>query len=444
MRRRLFIIFTILSIIVSSSSIVFAIEAPQHFRASQNGPIAADKINFAWDNDLFGSGGIKGYKIYEDGKEILDVGKKLTAVLTNVSIGTHKFTVKAYNQNGIVSKNSNQVIIKVLEAPRIVRSSNVDRKIKIEWTRPTGIKIKHFVVLRNGTFYKTVDGIHSSFEDNKIAMNVSYDYSVVLVDNDGNYSLQSNQVTEKVIKYQKNRGQIEASVDPLNDKRIKVTWNGNDNQLFSVYRNTDNGSWRCVYETKGSSFYDYDIELGNTYRYQVKAFDSNKNTIYETYEKKVSLKKSLSNQLTGVISKIGVKIPKIQLTGSITGLSNSFNLISGNYIQTKIKPEFMNEKNILDGIQGKLINIKSIKSSFTQRVENYAKGKTIKLENTQSKILTRINFSKDNLGKKIGQFSNKHFDELGNLQLKVSSLRSTGDSIMEMIGGLKTSLLSKI
>lgn len=429
MRGKALTIFTIL-LTITLASTVYAVEAPRNFRASQNGPLAADEINFAWNSDFY-IGNIKGYLIYDDGKEILDVGKKYTAKLTNVSVGTHKYTLKSYDENGIVSNNSNQVIIKVLEAPQIVRSSNADRKIRFEWTRPKGVNIKHFVVLRNGSFYQKVDRINSSFEDKLVAVNQPYEYSLVVVDTDGNYSLQSNKIAEKTAKYSKARGNIEASVDSSYDgTRIKVTWDGTSNQIYNVYRKTDNGSWNCVREnTKGLSYFDYDVELGHTYRYQIKAFDSNKNTIYETNEKEVKCKKSLSNKLTGVINKLGTKIPLFHLTGSITGSSNTFNLS-----KLSSKPT----------MQLKLTKIKPTINTYKQKIENYALGKTVKLSNIETKMLTGVNSIKNNLEQRIGQLTKKHFAGLGSNQLKMPSFQATKNSIKEKLSGFKTSILSKI
>jgi len=184
---------------------VFAIAAPTNLSASQESPVSPRTIGLSWNK----VSGAKGYVIYDNGSKVKDVGSAYVYHLEGVSVGKHKYTVKAYDNNNNFSEASNVAVVNVRPAATITKCSYEDGKVVLEWKAPTegipdGLTIARFEVLRKDSSnkvlaaYRSVPANKRSFTDSLVASSGEYEYAIGIRWSDNSYSALSATKTETI------------------------------------------------------------------------------------------------------------------------------------------------------------------------------------------------------------------------------------------------------
>jgi|GEM_PF-4739353 len=309
-----------------------AVDTPKNLRAKQNIPLSASRITLEWNSEILGIGNIAGFKVYDNNsyKEIKNISKKsaksgLTGKYETTflaSVGVHTYTVKAYDNNNNLSPASNEVIVKILNAPRIVKCKSIDKKINIEWTKPAGVNVKHYKLIRNDEEHATIDGKYTSFVDKDVTVGKTYNYSVVAVDKNDYYSVRGNITPATVINSTREIGALTGTAWLENKTYVALEWEKakKGTPTYSVYKLNKTLDWDLLATTKDAGYNDFDVEKGKTYSYKIKGYDNNENKIYESNKETVTVKKSLKREATGITNQLIGKIPMIQLTSPITGV----------------------------------------------------------------------------------------------------------------------------
>jgi hypothetical protein len=180
-------------------SAVFAIDAPKDLVAKQESSVQSTMIGLSWKR----VSGSAGYKIYDRNVFVQDVGNNNFCTLTGVSVGEHRYTVKAYDQNNNLSSIGNVVVVRVHPPVTIKKYSSEKSKVYLEWQLPTtvtpdGLTVEDIFIIRNGTSYRKLSADKRSFTDDQVAENVKYTYSIVIRWSDGFYSAPNEPVAVKV------------------------------------------------------------------------------------------------------------------------------------------------------------------------------------------------------------------------------------------------------
>jgi hypothetical protein len=170
-------------------SAVFAIDAPKDLVAKQESSVQSTMIGLSWKR----VSGSAGYKIYDRNVFVQDVGNNNFCTLTGVSVGEHRYTVKAYDQNNNLSSIGNVVVVRVHPPVTIKKYSSEKSKVYLEWQLPTnvtpdGLTVEDIFIIRNGTSYRKLSADKRSFTDDQVAENVKYTYSIVIRWSDGFFS----------------------------------------------------------------------------------------------------------------------------------------------------------------------------------------------------------------------------------------------------------------
>lgn len=148
------------------------------------------EIQFKWDS--FSDMGAIGYNIY---KNRILIGTTNSTSYTDTSIDslyTYSYTVKAYDESGYLSKESNVLVISNdTTAPSVTQnitlSSKSDTSVTLSWDTSTdNIGVAGYCIYRNGTKIATTTSTY--YTDTDLAQATIYNYTIKSYDLAGNFS----------------------------------------------------------------------------------------------------------------------------------------------------------------------------------------------------------------------------------------------------------------
>ena len=147
---------------------------------------------------------VKGYKLFQDGKEIADLSTTTTDVFDLKPGTTYKFIVKAYDQNGNISKDSNELtattaatstdIVKpTAPVASLVKTGN--DYIDISWTASTdNDEVRGYVIFVDGVKTMSVGNVKTA-KVKPVTPNAKHVVYVQAYDFENNFSDDSNKLT---------------------------------------------------------------------------------------------------------------------------------------------------------------------------------------------------------------------------------------------------------
>lgn len=206
--------------------------------------------------------------------------------VSNQANGTVTMTVKAYDDAGNSSTDSEAVIIsnnstKPPAAPTgLTATADAYNKVSLHWASASGATT--YRVVRDGEVITTTSA--TNYTDTTVAANTSYDYSVVAVDANNNASDASS--TVKVTTPQPSTTDSSAPSKPTslsataqNETQINLAWKSSTDNLgvkeYDIYRNSDEDkTFRKVATTVNTSYGDGGVYDNTTFTYYVIARDA--------------------------------------------------------------------------------------------------------------------------------------------------------------------------
>ncbi len=201
---------------------------------------------------------------------------------------TYYYTVRAKSSTSVSAYNSDGIGTKYLAVPKISKAENLNKAIRITWTKVTGAE--GYYVYRKApgeTAWKKVATIKGNakvtYKDTKVSNNKVYTYSVKAY-----YGTRTSYLASSL----KIRYLAAPSLTKVTSTTsgVKFTWGkvaGADG--YYVYRKTGSDSWTKIATVKsGASYLDKSAKKGTTYYYTVKAFKGSRTSYYNTTGLKVT------------------------------------------------------------------------------------------------------------------------------------------------------------
>ncbi len=191
---------------------------------------------------------------------------------------TYYYKVKAIGEDGITSEYSN-VSYRTCDLPRpVVTLSSVysSGKIKLSWKKIDGAE-KYYVyrsTSENGEFKYLGSTGNTSYTNSSAVAGVTYYYKVKAV--------HEKSAANSALSYVKSRTcdlprPVVKASNVASTGKIKLTWDAvSGAQKYYVYRATsEDGEYKYVTSTTGTSFTNTATTAGRTYYYRVKAIHAN-------------------------------------------------------------------------------------------------------------------------------------------------------------------------
>ena len=247
----------------------------------------ATSVKVAW-NASEDSSGIDCYYVYRDeillkgDNRLLGTTKELSFVDSGLTpTSEHRYYVVSRSVNGVFSEPSEVLIASSgadEHAPtrpeNLTAKADGDSTIKLSWIASSdNVSVDHYNIYRidrsvqgytTGVLIGSTSG--TVYRDTT-AFAGYYDYYVEAVDNDGNRSSASNKVS---VDNDAPSAPV-LSVGRVSDRFISLEWTSSDNVGIAFYNVYKNG--QLVKVVTANTYVDTNVESGQTYSYQVVAYD---------------------------------------------------------------------------------------------------------------------------------------------------------------------------
>jgi chitodextrinase len=248
---------------------------------------SSSQINLSWKASSDSSSGIKGYKVYRGNTQIATV---TTTSFSNTGLSAntnYQYSVAAYDRAGNTSSKSTSVSATTLSnstdttppsTPEGLTASAVSSStISLSWAAATDdVGVKGYTVFRGGSQVASVTT--TSFSDNGLSANTTYQYTVLAYDAAGNNSSQSQPASATTPEG--GSGDTTAPTVPANLKAtatsssaINLTWTASDDAVgvtgYKVFRNGSE-----ITTVTNTSFSNTGLAANTTYSYTVSAMDA--------------------------------------------------------------------------------------------------------------------------------------------------------------------------
>ena len=193
----------------------------------------------------------------------------------------------------------------VIEAP-VVTASNVAKtgKVKLTWNEVEGA-VKYEVyraTTKDGEYKKMYTTEGTSYSNTKATAGKYYYYYVVAVAEDGTSA--ASEIVGRTCDLA--RPEVTAS-NVAKTGKVRLTWNAVEGAVeYKIYRSTEeNGEYKLMYTTTGTSYTNTKAEAGVTYYYKVVAVAT----------------KSAANSAAALVSRT-CDLPQTKLTGKVNLVGN--------------------------------------------------------------------------------------------------------------------------
>lgn len=170
-----------------------------------------------------------------------------------------------------------------LDTP-VVSAKKSGNGIQVSWKPVTGAQ--KYRVFRKGPSdanWKKLADVASttvSYKDTNVANGKTYKYTVRCLSKDGKTYQSSYDPAGASVSYW-TYGTPSLSVSVVSNG-IKISWNNVGAPQYRVFR--DNGGWKKVGDTSGTSFVDVSVSPGVTYKYTVRAMSADKKAYVSYYD----------------------------------------------------------------------------------------------------------------------------------------------------------------
>ena len=185
---------------------------------------------------------------------------------------TYYYTVRAKNEAGLSSYNTNGVSIKSLATPALKTVSNTSTGVKITWGKVTGVSTYKVYrkTSKSGSWQYIGKTTSTSYTDKTAKKGTSYYYTVQAYSGSVKSSYNADGLSIRRLSAPK----ISSAVSQKSG--VLVKWNKIAGaQGYMVYRQTGNGSYTKLATVKGISkisYVDKSAKKGKKYTYKVKAY----------------------------------------------------------------------------------------------------------------------------------------------------------------------------
>ncbi len=234
--------------------------------------------------------GVAGYNIYRDGAKISS-SVALSFVDLGASLGTHSYTVTAYDAAGNESAKSTPAVITVTDntaptAPTNLTGSSNQSTVTVSWSAATDdVAVTGYDIFRTAVKVGTVGGNVVSFTETNVPFGTQT-YTVKAFDAAGNISTASNALNLTVSDTQAPSAPTNLS-GTVSGSTITLTWDAaTDNVGVKDYQVLRDGNQITTVTT--TTYADQNLAVGS-YVYIVKATDAAGNISLPSNQAKVGI-----------------------------------------------------------------------------------------------------------------------------------------------------------
>ena len=253
--------------------------------------VTQNQVNLTW-NASSDNVGVTSYTIYRDGA----VRGTVNGTTTTFQDGTvapntaYTYTVAAFDAAG---NNSGQSAPLPVTTPPIptdndppsvptnLRTTSITyMAVSLAWDASTdNVGVTTYTIYRDGTLLTSVNGTTTTYQDNAVAANSSYAYTVEAFDAAGHGSGQSASlpVTTPPVPQDNNPPSVPANLRTTNItySAVSLAWDGStDNVGVTTYTIYRNGALVGSVNGATTTYNDNTVSSGTSYAYTVEAFDA--------------------------------------------------------------------------------------------------------------------------------------------------------------------------
>lgn len=239
--------------------------------------VSNSEISLKWDAAV-DNVDVSGYNIYRDGTLL---GTSATLIYTDNTVSegnSYSYTVSAVDATGNASNQSSGVTASIndITAPGlpdglVVDSSSV-KAVSLSWNASTdNVGVTGYRIYRGGVLLDTEQGL--SYTDNTVIPGNTYTYSVSALDEAGNESAKSSEVTTNTNDTEAPSVPAGLELSSVSENSVSLSWEAStDNVEVAGYRIYRGGVF--LNTTADLDYTDNTVSPENAYSYMVLAFDA--------------------------------------------------------------------------------------------------------------------------------------------------------------------------
>jgi len=302
--------------------------------------------------------------------------------------GSHLITARAYDAAGNVGSDSNTVTTKNgdTQAPAtptgLSGTAQSYNSIKLTWTAATdNIGVTGYTVYRDSVPVATVGNV-TTYTDNNLSANTSYDYQLQAVDAAGNKSGMSTKVsvkTQNVADTQAPAKPTGLSAQTASSTQVNLTWTAATDNIgvtgYDVYRATGDGTAQKVGSTATTSYGDSNLSANTSYTYHVIAKDAAGNASQPSDSVSVTTPQppatGTRSRIKGTITDetTGKAVPYATAKVVVNGHTETYRADRhGRYVMYRLKPGRYNVVYKASGYYSKTVSVDLTGTPITQNV----------------------------------------------------------------------------
>ncbi len=251
--------------------------------------VTSSQVGFSWSPST-DAVGVVGYKIYRNSAYVTSV-TSTSYTDTNVYQNTsYPYNIAAYDAAGNISNWSSTLIVTTISTttstdytppsvPLGLRVASVSSsQISFSWSPSTdNVAVREYKIHRNNSYLASATG--ASYTDTSVAPNTAYQYTVAAYDTNGNYSGWSAPLSVTTppstlaTDYSPPTAPSGLSVTSVTSSSVTLSWSPSTDAVgvvgYKIYRD---GSFQNSVSL--TSYSDFGLFPGYTYRYNVAAYDA--------------------------------------------------------------------------------------------------------------------------------------------------------------------------
>lgn len=214
-------------------------------------------------------------------KKIAEVKGRLVAEYIDTNLipaHTYSYRIIAKTSDGVKSAVSEQGSANVKPLPHevlnLIASSKEPKKIVLSWERSPEEDIKHYVIYSARSNYlpatKLATTQDTRYEDYIDSNGATRYYKVTAVDITGGESPKQEAYVQGSTLPAPNEPSI--STARYNGASVELAWSGDSrSRSYKIYKKSKSGA--VIIPATSTSYYDGDIEMGQSYTYEISALD---------------------------------------------------------------------------------------------------------------------------------------------------------------------------